>query len=117
MMEEKEAGLKTEFVDLQERLTAPDIYASKDYPKLAKRVSYLETVLKLFEDRRQLQSQINQSKDLVSASDVELAAMAQAELVLLTNAIVLLKFGRPPVVMNRVYLLGSCIGCTPVGLN
>src|SRR3569833_536955 len=54
----QEAGLRQEYEELQERLQDPSIYSSKDYPRLAKRSSELENVIKLFDERTETESLI-----------------------------------------------------------
>ena len=78
-MEEKERQLRTEFADLEARLQDPNIYSDAGYPKLAKRRTYLEQVLGLFDTQKQLAGEREQAAALASGND-ELAEMAQAEL-------------------------------------
>ena len=78
-MEEKERQLRQEFAELEARLQDPTIYSDAAYPKLAKRRTYLEQVLGLFDTKKQLASEREQAAQLASGSD-ELAELAQAEL-------------------------------------
>ena len=50
-MEQKEAQLREELARLQDRLQDSSIFASKDYPKLAKRQKFLEDILELFDEK------------------------------------------------------------------
>ncbi|MBL8121858.1 peptide chain release factor 1 [Candidatus Saccharibacteria bacterium] len=81
-MEAKELSLRTEYTELQTKLQDPSIYSDPSYPKLAKRQAYLESVVKLFDEKHRLADQIMQSKELMSeGGDLgELAAMELEEL-------------------------------------
>lgn len=81
-MEAKEQSLRTEYTELQTKLQDPSIYSDPSYPKLAKRQAYLESVVKLFDEKHRLADQIMQSKELMSeGGDLgELAAMELEEL-------------------------------------
>lgn len=83
-MEQKEQALRQELQDLQTKLQDPAIFSSKDYPKLAKRQSYLEKTLELFDRVPQLQKQITDAKELSQSND-ELGQLATEELEQLTT--------------------------------
>ncbi len=85
-MEEKENQLRTEFAGLQSRLQDPTIYSDPAYPKLAKRQSWLENVLGLFDAKKQLADERTQAAQLASGND-ELAELAQMELAELDDKI------------------------------
>lgn len=78
-MEEKERQLRAEFADLEARLQDPGIYSDAAYPKLAKRQSYLQDVIALFDTKKQLASEREQAAKLAAGND-ELAELAQIEL-------------------------------------
>lgn len=78
-MEQKEQALRAELKDLQAKLQDPDIYADKDYPRMAKRQSELEHVLGLFDERHKLESAFRQATELSTGGD-ELATLAAEEL-------------------------------------
>jgi protein subunit release factor A len=78
-MEEKERQLRTEFADLEARLSDPNIYSDQSYPKLAKRRTWLEQVVNLFDTKKQLTSEREQAAKLAGGND-ELAELAQLEL-------------------------------------
>lgn len=78
-MEEKERQLRQEFAALEARLADPNIYSDSTYPKLAKRRTWLEQVVQLFDTKKQLSSEREQAAKLAGGSD-ELAELAQAEL-------------------------------------
>ena len=46
--------LKNEYQDLKKQLEDPTIFSSKKYPKLAKRLSELESILDLFKQKENL---------------------------------------------------------------
>jgi len=78
-MEEKERQLRAELTELQAKLQDPGIYSDPAYPKLAKRQSWLEHVVTLFDTKIDLETQRAQATELASGSD-ELAELAQMEL-------------------------------------
>jgi len=79
-MEQKEQALREEYQELQKRLEDPAIFSSKEYPKLAKRQSKLESLLALFDERATLASARQQAEELVRGQDTEMAELAQFEL-------------------------------------
>ena len=78
-MNHQEQNLRDEYQKLQARLQDPDIYSSKDYPKLAKRQSQLEELLGLFDELKKLNDQKSETESLASGEG-ELAELAQTEL-------------------------------------
>src|SRR5437763_397315 len=78
-MENKEAELRKEYDDLQAKLQEPAIFSTKDYPKLAKRLSYVEETLALFDERKRLKTAYQEAQELSMSGD-ELAELAQTEL-------------------------------------
>jgi peptide chain release factor 1 len=78
-MEEKERSIRTEFADITTQLADPSIYSSPSYPKLAKRRTWLERVVGLFDTKKQLLGERDQATQLAGGSD-ELAELAQLEL-------------------------------------
>jgi len=79
VMEEKERQLRQEFAELEARLQDPSVYSDPAYPKLAKRQSYLNDVVVLFDTKKQLAAEREQAAQLAAGSD-ELAELAQVEL-------------------------------------
>jgi len=79
-MEAKEQSLRQELKDLQVRLEDPSIFASKEYPKLAKRQKQLEETLLLFDEIHKLSDDLAQSKHLAAGGD-ELAEFARTEVI------------------------------------
>jgi peptide chain release factor 1 len=79
-MESKEQALREEYQKLQAQLQHPDVFGRTDYPALAKRQGELAKVLNLFEERRALNTQLAEAKNLAEGSDQELAELAKAEI-------------------------------------
>ncbi len=48
-MESQEQKLRHEYAELRKKLQSPDIYSSKEYPRLAKRQAELEKIVELFD--------------------------------------------------------------------
>lgn len=79
-MEAKEAALRQEFKELQDKLQDSSIFASKEYPRLAKRQKELEETLQTFQSISELSAQILETKKLLSDNDPAIAEMAGAEI-------------------------------------
>ncbi len=78
-MDHKEKALREEYSALQQKLQDPEIFSSKDYPKLAKRLAHLEETLALFDQRSRLKTAYQEASELTMSGD-ELAELAQQEL-------------------------------------
>ncbi len=78
-MEAKEKALRDERNELQEKLQNPSIYSDPTYPKLAKRQSYLEGIIALFDEKHHLVDTIDQAKS-IAAEGGELGELAELEL-------------------------------------
>lgn len=79
-MDEKEEQLRTEYQALQKKLLEASIFASKDYPKLARRQSKLERLIALFDEKISLQTAHNQAQTLAAGDDREMSELATSEL-------------------------------------
>ena len=79
-MEQKELALRTELTELEAKLQDPAIFSDTSYPKLARRRSFLESVLVLFDARKKLQKDKSETEELVQGDDPELQQMARQEL-------------------------------------
>lgn len=79
-MEAKEAALRAEYSELQDRLQDPAIFSTPEYPKLAKRQSKLEAVLGLFDEYHALRDAKSQAEELIASGDQEMSELAKAEL-------------------------------------
>lgn len=78
-MDQKEANLRQEYEALKQKLSDPSIYASKDYPALAKRADELTKLLTLFDQRKDLKKQLIGSRGLAEDNDQELVELAVQE--------------------------------------
>ena len=79
-MGDKETQLRKEFAELQEKLQDAAVFASKDYPKLAKRQKQLEEIISLLDEREKLKSLATETTELTKDSDSEMAQLANVEL-------------------------------------
>lgn len=84
-MDDKEQALRNEYAKIQEQLTDPTIFSSKDYPRIAKRQNQLEQLLSLFDERHALLDAKKQAEELAQSGDSELAELAQSELADITE--------------------------------
>jgi len=78
-MSNKEQELRHELEELQARLQDPAIFSTSEYPKLAKRLSYLQETLELFNEKARLKTVYDEANQLVMSGD-ELAELAQQEI-------------------------------------
>lgn len=78
-MDKQEENLRGEYTQLQEKLSDPAIFSSKDYPKLAKRQGQLDSLLSLFDEKNELEKKLAEAKELSIGGDAELAELARAE--------------------------------------
>lgn len=77
-MEQKIHNLRTELTSLQAQLADPSIFSTPEYPKLAKRQSYLESTIGLYDSYVEIQEQLIEARELASGGD-ELAELAEVE--------------------------------------
>lgn len=77
-MENKIADLKSELSNIKERLNDAAIFSSPEYPKLAKRQSYLETTIELNNKLSLLRNELIGTQALMGGDD-ELVELAIAE--------------------------------------
>lgn len=77
-MEQKITAFRTELTDIQAKLQDPGIFSSPEYPKLARRQSYLESTIALFDKLTTLREMLIGAQGLVGGDD-ELAELAAAE--------------------------------------
>jgi peptide chain release factor 1 len=75
----QEQSLRQELAEIETAFKNPDVFSSKDYPKLAKRQNYLQETVALFDRINLLETRITETEDL-SQSDDELSALADQEL-------------------------------------
>lgn len=74
----QEQKLREELSLIQQRLSNPEIFASPEYPKLAKEQAKLEIIVALFDEVSSLESQIGFTKELLDEPSI--AEEAQKEL-------------------------------------
>jgi peptide chain release factor 1 len=77
-MEQKEQALRQEYDELQKQMQDPSIFSDPKYPKIAKRSSELEAIVKLFDEHKSLADAKFQAEIL--AKDAEMGELAEAEL-------------------------------------
>lgn len=78
-MEQKEDQLQAEYDELTQKLQDPGIFATSEGKEAAKRHAELEAILDLFKQRNQTKQRLDESQELQSSEDEELAAMAREE--------------------------------------
>lgn len=78
-MDPKEQNLRDEYASLQAKLQDPAVFASKEYPKIAKRQKYLEETLGLFDSLKETDKRIADAEGLIKDGG-ELAELAESEL-------------------------------------
>ncbi|MDQ3094049.1 MAG: peptide chain release factor 1 [bacterium] len=71
-------NFKTEFDELKSKLDDPAYYSTREYSITAKRISELEALLLLYQDKDSLSQQLTEAEELSGGSD-ELAELAQSE--------------------------------------
>lgn len=78
-MDAREKNLRAEFERLQKQLQSPDVFGRTDYVTLAKRQGELAKILKLFEQKRALDTQLADVQQMIGSEDEELAGLAKSE--------------------------------------
>ena len=78
-MEQKIKALNEELLVIQQQLEDPAIFSAPEYPKLAKRQSYLENTINLNNQLVKLNSQLVEAKGMLGGGD-ELAELAEVEI-------------------------------------
>jgi len=78
-MEQKIKALNEELLVIQQQLEDPAIFSAPEYPKLAKRQSYLENTIDLNNQLVKLNSQLVEAKGMLGGGD-ELAELAEVEI-------------------------------------
>jgi len=76
---DKESQLRKEYEDLQLKLQDQAVFSSKDYPKLAKRQQELSDIIKLFDEKVELERQRAEAESLVHGNS-DMAALVTSEL-------------------------------------
>jgi peptide chain release factor 1 len=78
-MEEKSERYSAELKELEVRLQNPGIFSTPGYPRLAKRLSDLQNIIRLFDEIDKLRLQKKEAELLTSSND-EMAELARTEL-------------------------------------
>lgn len=78
-MDNQRTTLEQEYTDLKQQLEDPAIFSSKNYPKLAKRLSELEHIISLFEQKDSLESDLKQAQALDQDPEMKDLALAEIE--------------------------------------
>jgi len=78
-MDQKEAELRNELANLTSKLADQSIYNDSNYPKMAKRRSDLDSIIKLYDEYHKLQKFLTESKELQTNPDKEIQEMAIEE--------------------------------------
>jgi len=79
-MDQKEQALRQEHSELQKKLQDPNIFSDPGYPKLAKRQSQLQEIIKLFDKLKELDKKMSEAEFIAAASsDKELKELAEGE--------------------------------------
>lgn len=78
-MEYKADTLRQEYEELNKRLAEPDIYASRDYPKLAKRHQALELIIEMLDELARIKREESEALAM-TGHDSDLSELATEEL-------------------------------------
>ncbi|PJE65150.1 peptide chain release factor 1 [Candidatus Saccharibacteria bacterium CG10_big_fil_rev_8_21_14_0_10_47_8] len=79
-MNQKEQSLRAEQKQLEIAMQSPDVFALRDYPKMAKRQGELAKIIGLFDERKRQEQQLQQAKKLAGGDDPEMAELAKSEI-------------------------------------
>lgn len=79
-MDHHEQKFRDEHAELQAKLQDPAIFSTAEYPKLAKRQSQLDEIVRLYDSRAKYKKEIDDAQQLATSDDKEIAQMAQDEL-------------------------------------
>jgi peptide chain release factor 1 len=79
-MQDKSEIYREELKELDLKLRDPAIFSDKNYPKMAKRRSELETIVSLYDTKAKLADDLAQAREMYETGDPELREMADGEL-------------------------------------
>lgn len=79
-MNDKEIQLRQEYESLRDKLQDPAIYSTPEYPKLAKKFSDLEQVVKLFDQKKLISKRLDEAKLILGSNDPDMADLAKSEI-------------------------------------
>ena len=78
-MENKINLLRLELAEIETQLQDSNIYSSKEYPKLARRKQFIETVIDLYENLISDRKSLLETEELLNSDDEEMKTMASEE--------------------------------------
>src|SRR5258708_1455657 len=80
-MEAKEQELRAEFEQLEEQMQNTALFATPEYPRVAKRHSWIKNVLDLYDHKGWLEKHLKNAEEiLANEKDSELIEMAKEEI-------------------------------------
>lgn len=78
-MQDQEDRLRQEETELKKRLEDPAVYSSKDYPALARRMSELQKLLALFDEKTMIAQRLREAEQMAETAEDGLAELARHE--------------------------------------
>lgn len=78
-MQDQEDRLRQEEAELKKRLEDPAVYSTKDYPALARRMSELQKLLALFDEKKIIAQRLSEAEHLAKTAEDGLAELARHE--------------------------------------
>jgi peptide chain release factor 1 len=79
-MEQREKELRQELESLDNQISEPGFYSSKEYPKVAKRKQKIEEIINLFNEVNKLKADLKEAENLSKNADSDLANLATDEI-------------------------------------
>ena len=79
-MNNQEDELRKELTEINIKLEDSSIFASKNYPKIAKRRQEIIDVIKLFDEKNLINKNLKQAHEILNGSDSEMSSMAKEEI-------------------------------------
>lgn len=89
-MEQKIQNLREELIIIKDSLNDPAIFSTPEYPKIAKRQSYLETTIGYYDELTSLRKELIGTEEMAALGD-ELAELAAVEVTELQDKIITLE--------------------------
>lgn len=78
-MDDKRTQLEAEYQELNQKLQDPSIYTTSEGKEVAKRHAELQEILNLFQRVDRLRQRVEETDELITANDEEMAEMAKGE--------------------------------------
>jgi peptide chain release factor 1 len=79
-MNNQEDELRKELTEINIKLEDSSIFASKNYPKIAKRRQEIIDVIELFDEKNLINKNLKQAHEILNGSDSEMSSMAKEEI-------------------------------------